>query len=271
MKYGEQYGASLFAFEATMTRLGAFGSDIFEYVFNPYLLVVPILIWVVGRFREKPVARMEEGTLAGVVLPFLVIGATVMALSLSAPAPFFRYLAPLIPFFAILTGLILSMAHGVHRGLGLLLMAALVVFSPIQRFLYEITHDFDGPIEGIVNYLNTHAGSDDVVAITYGDMPLKFYTGLRVVGGLTGEDMTPAANADWVIIRNHVISNKDFQVRKWLIENVDARGYEKITLDYPDSPFENRESPSEHLFRTATDYVPVLIFRKKTSQPGVDS
>ena len=50
-------------------------------------------------------------------------------------------------------------------------------------------------MEGIVSYLSENAEEDDVVAITYGDMPLKFYTDLRVVGGLTGEGLSPAKNA----------------------------------------------------------------------------
>jgi len=29
-------------------------------------------------------------------------------------------------------------------------------------------------------------------------MPLKFYTDMRVIGGLTGEDLSGAQNADWV-------------------------------------------------------------------------
>ena len=121
------------------------------------------------------------------------------------------------------------------------------------------------PIEGVVTYLNEHADEDDVVAITYGDMPLKFYTNLRVVGGLTGEDLSLARDADWVIVRRHAISNKDLQVRKYLIENIDSSRYQKIELDYPDIPFENRESPYEHLYRTATDNPSVILFKKNNN------
>ena len=61
-------------------------------------------------------------------------------------------------------------------------------------YVHEITHHVRGPTEGIVNYLNAHGKPEDVVAITYGDMALKFYTRMRVVGGFTGEDLTPALN-----------------------------------------------------------------------------
>ncbi|MDA8156294.1 MAG: hypothetical protein M0Z52_07560 [Actinomycetota bacterium] len=129
-------------------------------------------------------------------------------------------------------------------------------------YIYEITHNYRGPIDGIVEYLQKHANKGDVVAITYGDMPVKFYTGLRVVGGLTGEDLTPAKNADWVIIRRHVICEKDMRVRKFLLAEVPLGKYDPIVLNYPDLPFENREDPAQHLFRTAKDY-PVVIFHRR--------
>jgi hypothetical protein len=138
----------------------------------------------------------------------------------------------------------------------------MIYLSPFNNYLYELTHDFDGPIEGIVNYLNQHADKDDLVAITYGDMPLKFYTGLRVVGGLTGEDLEPARSADWIIIRRNVISNKDARVKQFLIQVLRKNKYESVSLDYSDTPFENRESPRHHLYKTNRNYPPVIIFKK---------
>ena len=38
------------------------------------------------------------------------------------------------------------------------------------------------PIEAIVRFLEESASPDDLVVMTYGDLPVKFYTGLRVVG-----------------------------------------------------------------------------------------
>ena len=162
----------------------------------------------------------------------------------------------------MLIGIIFAYAMRIHVVAGVLLIGVIIAFSPIRDYFFELSHDYNGPIEGIVSYLNEHARKGDVVAITYGDLPVKFYTGLRVVGGLTGEDLTPAKNADWVIIRNHVISDKDFMVRNFLARNINWRNYQRIVLKYPDTPFENRESPYEHLYRTATDYPPVVIYKK---------
>jgi len=130
------------------------------------------------------------------------------------------------------------------------------------NYLYEITHDYHGPIEGIVKYLNQHGKKDDVVIITYGDMPLKFYTDMRILGGETGEDLSPAKEADWVIIRKYYCSRVEGMLRRYIFENIPSHKYERIILDYPDIPFENRESPTEHHYRTVENEDRVVIFRK---------
>ncbi len=137
------------------------------------------------------------------------------------------------------------------------------IFQPDKVVLYELTHDFDGPIVTIVTYLQTHAKEDDTVAVTYCDVPIKFLTGLKVFGGLTGEDNGPAASADWFIIRRNVICEKDYKVRDFLIRHVDWKNYDNVVLDSSDTPFEKRESPEAHLFRTDASIPQVVIFQKK--------
>ena len=101
------------------------------------------------------------------------------------------------------------------------------------------------------------------MAITYGDMPVKFHANMRVIGGLTGEDLAPAKEADWIILRRYNVSGKDAKVRRYLIKNVRWGNYERIELNSPDTRFQNRESPSEHLFRTDTKEPPVVLYKKK--------
>jgi hypothetical protein len=143
-------------------------------------------------------------------------------------------------------------------------VAAALASGSLGRHLDEISHDFDGPIEGIVRFLEANADPGDVVAISYGDMPLKFYTKLRIVGGLTGEDLAPAREADWIIIRRHNNTEEDTRVKRELRKIVEAGGYRAHKLAAPDTAFENRESPDVHRFRSATDRVPpVLVFEKR--------
>ena len=91
----------------------------------------------------------------------------------------------------------------------LLAAAAVVAFAwqgSLWDFAGELTHDYDGPVEGIVRFLREHAREGDVVAMVHGDLPVKFYTGLRVVGGLTGEDLSDVERARFIALRGHIVA-----------------------------------------------------------------
>jgi hypothetical protein len=139
-----------------------------------------------------------------------------------------------------------------------LCLVCFAVTGRMQDYLYEITHDYDGPIEGIVKYLKENAEKDDLVAISFGEVSLEFYTSMRVVGLRNDEDITPALQADWVILRKHWDSSR---IRSFL-EDLPRQGFESIPIDYPDLPFENIPEPTLHRFRTATDEQRVVIYRR---------
>jgi hypothetical protein len=150
-----------------------------------------------------------------------------------------------------------------HPLAGISGLAAILFLSPLNNYLYEITHHYRCPTEALVAYLNRHGSPEDVVAITYGDLPLKFYTNFRVVGGLTGEDLSPALKARWVILRHEAVSSTDLATLGYLEKNLRlGEDYQRIELDCTDVTWDNRESPDRHCYKTATGGPPVIIFRR---------
>jgi 4-amino-4-deoxy-L-arabinose transferase-like glycosyltransferase len=267
MPYGERYGSRVQSLGQSVDFAREFLDQLGRYVFPPLLLVLPLALAVSRRSGSAPGSERQERIAAWKrwVLPGGFVLATVAVLSLVAPFPFFRYLAPAVPVCCVLMASIAESATRRHFVLGPAILAGwLLLFQrqPLRDYLHEITHDYDGPVEGIVRYLDEHARPGEVVAITYEDLPLKFYTRLRVVGGLTGEDLSPARDADWVIVRHHVNSINDSRVHDYLVRNVPWEKYRRIEIDYPDAAYENRESPQEHRFRTATDAPRVAIHRR---------
>ena len=110
----------------------------------------------------------------------------------------------------------------------------------------------------LAKYLKKNAESDDVVLITYGDLPLKFYTELKVIGGRSGEDVSPAKMADWIILRKYWPA--------WRVDNLiphlPRRNYERIVINYPDTQWENRESLAWHHFRTVDNEDRVVMYHR---------
>ncbi len=267
MKYGDTYNARFLYIEAYLDFQTEYVREMCTYVFSPYfLLAIPATV-VMLKIRNQPI--FSEGSQYGKMLCLLIFFAasTIIALSFVSPAPFFRYLSPIVPVFVIFTACLAVLMGRIHFLMPAAFVALIIIVSPMKDFIYELTHEYKGPIDGIVKYLNEHGSRDDIVAITYGDMPLKFYTNMRIIGGLTGENLSDAKKAKWVIMRKYSICKRDERVKNYLLKNLSPENYEKIIIDYPDIPFENREELagyhtdklSGHHFRTVTGEDRVLI------------
>ena len=149
-----------------------------------------------------------------------------------------------------------------HSALGYAGLFLILFHQPLANYSFELTHDFRGPMEGFVDHLRHHAQPTDTVAISYGDMPIKWYTGLRVIGGLTGENLEDARHARWIIIRKYFNCTQGLIVTKYLQSQLHEAQYRKVTLDAPDTPYENREDPQNHLYRTATGEDRAIIYER---------
>jgi hypothetical protein len=241
--------------------LGPYAGQIRAYLFSPFVLLAPAVVMVVRVLRKQAPIHRDQWN--GVVLLVIYVVVSYLVLCSFSVLPFFRYLGPMIPVLCLLTALLLEGLASIHTLVFVAAVAWVILSGNIGRYLHEITHDFRGPIKGITDYLQQNAKPGDVVAITYGDLPIKFYNHLRVVGGLTGEDLTLGRSADWIIMRKHVTCVKDLEVGKYLHHNVDWKSYTPITIDAPDTIFENREDPAVHLFESNTTEDKVVI-RKRT-------
>ena len=206
----------------------------------------------------------DRGAVAIVGVAFAMFA----TLCIVAPDAFFRYLAPILPLVALGVGGLVGYGRRVVGPLfASAVLAWVVALQPLPQFLHELRSEFAGPIEGIVTFLRERAEPEDVVWITYGDMPLKYYLNLRIVGGLTGEDLDAAlaeSPPDWVIVRHNVVSEpRDGAVRAFIEREIDLASFRKIELPFTDTPFENREEPSEHRYRAAQGGPPVVIHERR--------
>lgn len=234
----------------------------YKHILPIPLLGIPFVVTAINCIRARKLPRPEARMWNRVALLILFIAINFLAVTMLAPYPHFRYLAPIIPASWLLVALMLERAMRVHWSIGIVLLALLAYTGTTVSYLYEITHDYDGPVEGSVKHLKAHAQPGDVVVCSRGDMPIKWYTNLRVIGGLNLEDMSPARNAKWVVWRTKC-APPDMRIVKFMQKNVLMSQYRTIVLrGYPDLPFENRAEPGQHLFRTATNAPPLRIYER---------
>jgi hypothetical protein len=129
--------------------------------------------------------------------------------------------------------------------------------SELWMYGQELTHSYQGPNEGLVAYLSVHATPGQTVLVNYEDLPLQFYTNLRVLGGFSAHGLTPDLRPDWVIDRKYG------PYRDLLADILAAGSYERITIASPDIRWENREEARQHHYLTVENEDPVILYRRQ--------
>jgi hypothetical protein len=126
----------------------------------------------------------------------------------------------------------------------------------LAEYAYELTHDYDGPDEGIVLYLQAHAAPGDIVLTNYGELPIAFYTGLHIAGGLGTYRLEEVTNPEWIVNR------RDGPYSDELARIIAEGHYAAITIPYPDILWGNRPVPEYHKFATVRGVPDVIIHRR---------
>ena len=139
--------------------------------------------------------------------------------------------------------------------------------SDLWMYGQELTHPYQGPNEGLVAYLSVHATPGQTVLVNYEDLPLQFYTNLRVLGGFSAHGLAPPAqSAGWStddLRPDWVIDRKYGPYRDLLAGILAAGSYERITIPFPDIRWENREEARQHHYLTVQDADPVTLYRRQ--------
>jgi hypothetical protein len=123
-------------------------------------------------------------------------------------------------------------------------------------YAQELSNDYQGPNEGLIAYLSAHAHAGQTVAVNYEDLPMMFYTDLRVLGGLGLHGLNARTRPDWVVDRQHG------PYRDLLADVLSDGSYERIEIPYADIRWENRPQPGEHHYLTVQGEAPVVLYRR---------
>ena len=266
----------------------------FAFPLVAVLLLALLLIWV----RRRTGAWGESE-----LRPFLFLLTCCLiyvAVIAMAPWSFFRYLVGLLPLFALLLAFVCraffrqSVVAGALVTLLLLLsglphtLSALPVedrvyervaeidgskpmnvWFPLYNYLDEVTHDFDGPIEAMIGLLRERGRPGDRVFISYGDLPLKFYTDFEVRGGLTGERLT-GWKPDWIFERSFfrfvdrpTMAADAARMRQFLMRLPSDEYRRVLDPEILDLSWENIPEPAYHRYRTPQEGRPIRIMERR--------
>jgi 4-amino-4-deoxy-L-arabinose transferase-like glycosyltransferase len=258
------YGGTMVINSLENQRLGnafsKYSVFLFSYIFSPIWLVVPAVVWWLSLMKKAVWVGREESPQ---LFLFLLMAINLLNISLLSQEYYPRYLCALMPFAFLLQGRFMLFLQRLHIGLALAAFAIVLISGDMRRFLPELHQKYIGPIRAIATFLQEKAKPNDTIMISFGDLPLKFYLPEhKIYGGLTGEDLTPALNAKYVILRKNAISQMDLKVHNFMSSQLKWDRYQAYKLNVEDLPFENREVVNEHYFATPKVVNPIIIYER---------
>ena len=263
-----------------------------------FFLPLPVMLLglVVAALRPKDRApRLPERTRIAAFLAVFVL-ANLIALSFSTIA-FSRYLSHLLPVFSLALALALLAIRriaplaawvfalatvGTHFLHGWLAAAFPVPSlrpdeafpSPLVETLVRIGAPPPGPLGRAVEFLDRHANPHDVALITFGDLPLRFHTRLRIVGGESGEDLRGLPPPDWVVwrpffrMRPRTPATEEDQKRmRAFLAALPWNEYERVAFSPRDTVWSNNPEPELRLHRWPPDAPRLAIYRRVKAVP----
>jgi hypothetical protein len=189
-------------------------------------LVVPVAVAVgvlTARSPAGPPEPHRRGQPARPALALLTFALADVLYTAAYPDPFVRYIVNLIPLLVVLLTWLVSRLWRLAPALAVAVVLLVVatdaphgwvvphrtpfrspaepIRSPLLEYLREITREDVGPIEAIVTLLRQEARPGERLFITYGDLPLRFYTDLQIRGGQGCQTLEGWPLPDWVVVR----------------------------------------------------------------------
>lgn len=253
-------------------------SDVFTY-FLPLPVLLLLLVIVYRRLRT----HSAEPDTDSQIVAFLLIQPFLYTLTLGiSPQYFTRYLVAYIPTFAVLCAAAIMYVVRYTRVAGIT-MGVCIVFTnwlnlypmqalgidndegtvsryslpfpniPLLLYAHELTTPSYGPDEGLVDFFAKRNNPEETIMITYGALPLIFYTDFRVIDGMRGGSLPKNLKPDWLVIRRDkrfwtYPTTEELVVDRFIDENLDLKDYEALEIPYADHMHGNRSDPRIHQF-----------------------
>jgi hypothetical protein len=261
---------------AFVLRLERYAGAIELYMFPTIVLAVTLALVVVAR----PGQALPDVRAALSLAAFSAVFVVALAVT---PLLFSRYLVGLLPVFALLTGYVIASLARVHAAIAATLFALLLVVdradfvhgalgSPLSKYVDEITHDFDGPIETIARVLARNASPGDRVFVTYGALGLRFHSSsaLQIRGGTSCQSLAGWPEPEWLVVRRFFRLNPvaaagredAVRVRDWVNARIVSGEYRRFELPAVDIAHDAIPEPDVHHYRMPRDGTRVAIWRR---------
>ena len=153
--------------------------------------------------------------------------------------------------------------------------------SVFSLYLYEITHRYRGPLDGIIEYVKKHGSKEDTFLMNHENISFAFHTNMRRI-----HEIPLPEPPDWIVLRKNSpigstlkvtaenraeIKMKEDFYKKYIFDYIKDNNYKKITLDYPARHGNNVFEIQIHKFKTPESESNVVIYHHIESKDLADN
>ena len=262
--YGETLTQSASS-EGLAYGLKRFGTAFFDGIMEPiWLMALVPLFFLKDNLKKWSITKESERIL---VFFLLMIVGNIVAIALLVPEYYIRYLCVTIPFALLLKGRIGGWLANIHIAIPVVVLLAVAAYKgDVANYWKEVKNEsFIGPMESMVNFIQKEVDPSSKVAISFGDLPLKYYLpNYKIYGGLAGDLPENLDDMDVIVVRRNSIDKMDQKVQIRLYEYIQANSdkFQPYTLKVEDTPFQNRETLTEHYYETVPVTNPLVLYKR---------
>ncbi|MEK9628634.1 MAG: glycosyltransferase family 39 protein [Nitrospinota bacterium] len=174
------------------------------------------------------------------------------------------HVGPLVPVRELLAPLTNPSPSSIYlQGIHETFMREVQFKSVFFQYWRELANPYQGPLDKIVSYFETHGKNGETCYIDNELESLTFYTGFKMIHN---SELNKQSKPDWIVLRgdqwNHRSEKKTGSVKDKLSYILSANEYEHIELNAPVKRINNSYEVQIHLFQSPSSTDKVNIFRR---------
>ncbi len=283
-----QQQAGMLDITSIWPNLEHYSSSLFQF-----MIPLPIVLGLLWRWRPI-IWRHKLPQDPGERFVFFLGLIIFLNIVIMAPLPQceYRYLVHLYPLAAVMLGWVVCKLARYHLFSGVLL-ACLLLFTnflhilpmnwlrigncpyhndslmltypniPLRLYLSELFSTYPDTNRALIQFFRNHSLPGETILITYGDLPLQFYTSCQVLGGLQDRVPPPGEFPQWVVVRWDTKWNREDELRKseaFIRDHLNlSRDYQAVILPNEDEAYGNRADPYYHRFIPLKEHIARLV------------
>jgi len=236
---------------------------------NGYFM--PIAFWIVTLvtlriFKKQSIFKLSENEAKIFKRIALILGCNIIFFTAFGMRTM-RYYIHYLPFLCLIEAFLLSRVFKWKKPAAIIILILIIFTNFLSKaepaniksyfldYIYELTHEYTGPLEALCDYLDEHARPGDQIKIIKGDLTVMFYHPELVI--LNDDRYFRKSYPEWIVIRRYWNpiyegiwrDDLDAEIEPGYMDVLDR--YEKIALPAVDSIRENvPDNLKEHFFRT---------------------